>query len=240
MTSRSGGRIRVDVGPRLARLRSHIMCGCGRVFPHKRCLFWRVLASFAGLLKYPLLGQDNQSLCSWHFNSEKRMKNTALRQPTKRKDAEIIVKRNFGISSLFSESGLGLYAGIAIFANRRGYRFLSDYFRWLAERPIARGDLDPGDHVHLTPHSDYCDELDFTFDTLTPSNRTTVLRNARASKRSRRRGTPIKQFTRLVTEMIETLNKFLRNDDEFRQSSIDEIKELIAVLEEKRSQLESM
>ena len=77
------------------------------------------------------------------------------------------------------------YQGIAVFANRRGYRFLLAYFRWLAERAIAEADWDPGDHDHLTPHSCLCDEIDFTFDTLTPSNRKAVLRNAGAKKRSR-------------------------------------------------------
>jgi len=168
------------------------------------------------------------------------MGKTSHRQPTKRKDAEIVVKRNFGISSVFSDNDFGLYEGIAVFANRRGYRFLSDYFRWLAERPIAEIGSDPGDHVHLTPHSPYCDEIDFSFDTLTSSNRNAVLRGAGASRRSRRRGTPIRQFTGLVAEITEFLEDDLRNDDEFRQTTIDEISELMTVIEEKQAQLEGM
>jgi hypothetical protein len=162
------------------------------------------------------------------------------RRPTKRKDAEIIVKRNYGVN--FREHGIGvrLYEGIAVFANRRGYRFLADYFNWLADRPIAQVDVDPGDHDHLKPHSDYCDEIDFTFDTLTSSNRTKVLHCARASKQARRSGPPIKQFLGLVADMIEFAKEFLKNDDDLRQSTIDEINELITVLKVQRSKLELM
>jgi len=172
-------------------------------------------------------------------NLDERMGKTSRKKPVKRTDAEIVIKRNYGISSVFSDTGFGLYEGIAVFANRRGYRFLSAYFRWLAERAIAEADWDPGDHDHLTPHSCLCDEIDFTFDTLTPSNRKAVLRNAGAKKRSRRRGSPIKQFTELVAEIVDFLQGGLK-DDQFRHSTINEINQLIDVLEKKRAQLERM
>ncbi len=172
------------------------------------------------------------------------MAKTPAEPPTKLKDAEIIVKRNFGLSSVFNQGSPDLhsdwYTGIAIFANRRGYRFLADYFRWLTERPIAESDWDQGDHVHLTPHSGVCDEIDFTFDTLTARNRSRVLRNAGVTKSSRRCGTPITQFSAFVSDMLEHFGSFLTNDQTFRQSTIDELDGLISVLEKERSRLENM
>lgn len=164
--------------------------------------------------------------------------------PQKKDDAEIIVKHNFGLSiGLFSRSGLDFYPGIAVFANRKGCRFLADYFTWLAERPIApfdRNNFDPGDHVHLTPHSDYCDEIDFTFDNLTPENRRHLLRKAGATKKSRRRGTPIQQFTQLFDEMATFLNQFCENDVDFRTTTINDIDDLIGILKNKLSHLKKM
>ena len=168
------------------------------------------------------------------------MSEMSQRPPRKRKDAEIIVKRNFGRGSPISDNGIDLYEGIAVFANRRGYRFLSEYFRWLAERPIAEIDTDPGDHIHLSPHSPCCDEIGFSFDTLTPSNRRAVLRHAGAGERSRRCGTPIRQFMQLFTEITQAFQEQLSNEDEFRQTTIDEIKELVSVLEQERARLENM
>ena len=163
--------------------------------------------------------------------------------PQKKDDAEIIVKQNFGLSiGLFSQSGLDFYPGVAIFANRNGCRFLADYFAWLAERPIAtfdRNNSDPGDHVHLTPHSDYGDEIDFTIDTLTPENRRHVLRNAGATKPLRRRGTPIQQFTQLMDEMSTFLNGFCENDANFRETTSNDIKDLVRVLKKTLSQFDN-
>ena len=161
--------------------------------------------------------------------------------PRKRANAEIIVKHNFGLG--ISSGGLEFYLGIATFANRSGYRFLADHFTWLAKRPIvalSRENFDAGDHVHLTPHSDYCDEIDFTFDTLTPGNRRQVLRNAGVTKRSRRHGTPIQQFTQLVNEMGTFINSFCENDAEFRKATINDINELMSVLKDKLSHLKKM
>lgn len=176
--------------------------------------------------------------------NEQNMAKKSLTQPTKRKDAEIIVKRSFGLSSMFSDGDPNLhsywYTGVALFANRRGYRFLADFFRWMAERPISESEGDPGDNVHLTPKSELCDEIDFTFDTLTPHNRNIVLQNANTTKISKRRGTPIRQFSNLVSEMMSHFNGFLLNDEVFRHSTVDEINELIAVLEKERSRLEAM
>lgn len=161
-------------------------------------------------------------------------------EPTREKDAEIIVKRNFGFGSAFNNGSFGLYEGIAIFANRKGYRYLSGFFLWLAERPIDKINGDPGDHVHLNLQSKRSDEIDFTFDTLTSSNRTEVLQNAGASKSSRRQGTPIAQFIGIFTDIIQTYESYLKNDEEFRESTIADIDMLISTLQEKRSQLEQM
>lgn len=168
------------------------------------------------------------------------MNKQPLRQPTKRSDAEIILKRNFGLGSMFSDGNISLYEGISIFANRRGYRFLSDFFRWLAERPTTECDTDPGDHVHLIPTSSCSDDIAFSFDTLTLRNRNKVLRNAKATKHLRRWGTPFRQFTGLVAEIAESLEGYLKNDQQFRRTTIQEIDALVAVLEEKRTQLERM
>ena len=168
-----------------------------------------------------------------------------IRQPPrKRVNAEIIVKHNFGLGGSFpSERTLEFYLGIAIFANRRGYRFLADHFAWLAKRPIAafsQENLDPGDHVHLTPDSDYGDEVDFTFDTLTPENRSHLLENAGATRQLRRRGTPFQQFTQLVDEMGTFINEFCETGDDFRKETISDIEALINVLENKVAHLKNM
>jgi hypothetical protein len=144
------------------------------------------------------------------------------------------------MSSVFAASGSWVYQGIAVFANRRGYRFLSDYFRWLAERPISEIDGDPGDHDHLTPRSPLCDEMDFSFDTLTKTNRDVVLRNARVNSRSRMRGSPIRQFTRLFRELTGFLDGYLKGDAVLRRATIREIEKLIAVLEKKRAELKDL
>ena len=166
------------------------------------------------------------------------MAKTTISMPQKRKDAEIIMKRNFGYGSLFRKSDFGLYEGISVFANRRGYRFLSDYFQWMAERTVSESEDDPGDHVHLCLSSNCSDELDLTFDNLTVSNRNAVLRNANATKKTIRSGSPIKQFKQIFLEIMDHFGSYF-NNDEFRKSVVDEIDELIVVLKEKRKLLEA-
>lgn len=164
------------------------------------------------------------------------MSKKPLRQPKKRKGVEIFVKRSFRLSF---DTDCTIREGMAIFANRKGYRYLSEYFRWLAKRPLANIDGDPGDHVHLTPHSPLTDDMGFTFDTLTPSNRKEVLQNAKAKKRFRRHGTPIAQFAEFVADIVQTMRTYLKNDDEFRDATISDISHLIDVLEQKRAELQS-
>jgi hypothetical protein len=160
--------------------------------------------------------------------------------PEKGKGAEIIVKRNLGLSiGLFSESELDLREGIAIFANREGYQFLAEYFRWLAQRSVAENESDLGDHVHLTPHSDCCDEIDFTFDTLTTTNRDVLLTNAQATITARRRGSPIKQFSGIVADLIATFEGYLKGG-ELRESTIVEINELMVVLDEQLNKIKRL
>jgi len=168
------------------------------------------------------------------------MAKKSISMPEKSKDAEIVVKRNFGYGSLFRRTDFGLYEGISVFANRRGYRFLSDYFKWMAQRTVSESEGDPGDHTHLNPSSTRCDELAFTFDSLTASNRKAVLTNANATKKARRTGSPIKQFKQIFVEIIDSFGSYLNNDDELRKSVMDEIDELIVVLKEKRKQLEEV
>jgi hypothetical protein len=166
-----------------------------------------------------------------------------VKQPKKHKDAEIILKTFVDGSTLFRTSGMGLCLGIAIYANQRGYRFLADYFKWLAERPFSEhpvSSVDPGDHVHLTTDSGLSDEIDFKFDTLTNANRKIVLRNAGATKRLQRRGSPMKQFARVIVESLECFGWWFKVDAKMRQATIKEIDELIDVLKKQRSRLRSM
>ncbi len=159
--------------------------------------------------------------------------------------AEFVVKHNFGLSTLFSrdDGGGDFHLGIALFANRKGYRFLADYFRWLAKRPIADfcEDLpDPGDHVHLTPYSDCSDEIDFTFDTLTPENRSCVLTNAGASSQQSRCGSPYRQYAQLVDEMGAFVNPWCENDDALRQEITGDLEKLLGVVEKQLAHLQQI
>lgn len=102
----------------------------------------------------------------------------------------------------------GLAPLISVFANPAGYRWLSDFFRWLAERPPVFGpdDGDPGNHIHLRDTSAPCnyalsDETDWTFDTITDENREVLLSAPGMAPEARLRGSPLHMFAAFLRQM---------------------------------------
>jgi hypothetical protein len=91
---------------------------------------------------------------------------------------------------------------------------------------------DPGDHAYEEVRGPLTDEFTLTFDTLTPQNRKKVLANARINKKSKKLGSPFRQFTALAKDLVDWLGSAPIKGSAVRNDTIQEMEVLIKTLEE--------
>lgn len=132
--------------------------------------------------------------------------------PKKEEPIEIFVKHNWLIGTGFDDAGKDddtessenlIRYGVAVFANRSGYRYLADHFLGMSNSVPGVSEWDPGDHHHLTPNSTVSDEIEFTTDLVTRGNRATVLRASGSSDATAYRGSAVEQLTSFVAALCD-------------------------------------
>ena len=115
---------------------------------------------------------------------------------------EIILKEWFAVNAEGTKEYP--YPVIVILANKAGWQYLAQRCRWMAtRRGIPRDPHNPDDHSHLSSrdcdaNSRLTDEIEFRLGIITTSNRKAVMKRYGITARSRRRGSLIPRFERLI------------------------------------------
>jgi hypothetical protein len=142
--------------------------------------------------------------------SAQRRARTA-RQPCPRPTvgAEIILKESFGGDA--TGDAEYMVPCLVIAANRAGHLYLSNYFRWLAERASSVGAGADGDHEHLARleapfNANLSDDIDFRLVTITRKNRAALLEHYAISEGTQKRGNLAARYHRII-ETSESIRK---------------------------------
>lgn len=124
-----------------------------------------------------------------------KQKRTTRVLPPFREGAELVVKANPGLDAKRGDSELGVYWGIPLLGNREGFRWLSEYFAWRADRidegrPFYKGDA--GDHDHLACYAPLnlklSDDFDVQFGSFSNKLCRRVLKACKADRQHRASG----------------------------------------------------
>ena len=137
-------------------------------------------------------------------------KKSPLHPPRPQRGAELILKCNLESSSGYTDM---LASGVFILGNRDGWRWLSDYFSWLAngiKEDAAFHRFNPDHHQHLNfdapLNKRLSDELGITVGSFSNKNRKRVLQTLpTVRKQHRLPGNPVTQFRSLLPLITEWL-----------------------------------
>ena len=175
-------------------------------------------------------------------------KKTSLRPPAIRKGAELILKANPGLHLREDHSGLEIGAGIFLLGNRPGFRWLADYFTWLADRidetgPTGKGRvLDNPENLEADGpfNPQLSDGMCFTVGSFPQKHRAQVLRACRINRKRRLPGNLLTLF-RSTLDFLQALAE----DDRYRGApalppTIEVLEQLIGEAEQTVTRLKAV
>ncbi len=171
------------------------------------------------------------------------LKNESAPYPKTRKGAELIVKQNCEYTSDDAER---LTSGVFVLGNREGFRWLSEYFAWLADR-IAEdapySSADPDDHQHLDSvapiNHQLSDEMGLLIGSFSNKNRRRVLKACGVARSKRVPGNPVTQFSSRL-EWITQLLADQPGDQELHARTIRQLALLIQQSQESVARLKAV
>ena len=134
-----------------------------------------------------------------------------MNSPKPKQGAELIIKQNNEVGSAFSQ---GSGPGVFILGNADGFRWLSEYFAWVADR-VNEGaefvECDPDDHQHLAPgvpfDPELSDEMGLQIGSFSTALRQRVFDGIGLTKERRCSGTSVAQFSK----MLDFITQFIEN-----------------------------
>lgn len=163
--------------------------------------------------------------------------------PRCREGAELILKQNCECSSAYTD---WLASGVFVLGNRDGFRWLSEYFAWLADR-IAEdrpyNNVDPDNHQHLDSvapiNRQLSDEMSLMIGSFSHKHRRRVLKTCGVARNKSLSGNPVTQF-RSRLEWITQLLADRIDDQELRARTIRQLELLIEEAQESVARLKAV
>ena len=153
----------------------------------------------------------------------------ARKRPRKREGAEIILGHLFVHNLDFSDE---LTPAFHLLANVEGFRWLADWFLWLAGRdPELLGNDGDGEHEHLR-HSEpplnsrLSDEVDVVARMFDDRTRKKLLKRQGITKKIRNTGDPITQFSKLLDELDGYVREVPTCDETMRRQHAERLRAL--------------
>jgi hypothetical protein len=143
--------------------------------------------------------------------------------------AELIIKQSWEVSTRYSRE---VAPGVHLLGNREGFRWLSEYFAWIADRIDDNAEVAPAnadDHPHLFPgapfNSELSDEVGIMLGHFSQRHRERVLELLGCSPEARSLGSPIAQFLPVLRALTKFFGKYSLN--EWGQNWRDELRLLM-------------